>query len=368
MKAPRIHAIDIGRGIAMSFVFLAHAAWILSRSEGVYFITKQQLSLLYHLATPSFLLISGAMLGYLYYSSSKDQFYKIKKKLRSRGILLISVIHILIIIAKTIEESNYGEFYRAVLITDIIGIVLLIYLFLIPRIKIRLYYALILFIISWIIPYIWYPQNQIILFIKHFLFGRGIDEGRVLLGPMVLIPLAAIYHCGVVVGKHLSIAVREEKISTFINRIFWWGLLSSSLSMIIIASKRLFFSAEMLNNPVFQTLFSLARRSPPSIFYPFWFGGISLILLAGLLWYEQRFISFGYWGAVFKVFGRTSLFTFVCQAHVYTWFHKVAGIETPISDLSWIIYYTATFIILWVSSFLWLRYFMKLPSPFKEVK
>src|SRR5512135_1735050 len=90
----RIHAIDAARGTAMLFVFLSHFALVyIWRSGEIRLAT-----LMYDvamIASPTFMLISGIMLGYLY-RTHPDDFARIRVNYLYRGLFLLTVGRLII--------------------------------------------------------------------------------------------------------------------------------------------------------------------------------------------------------------------------------------------------------------------------------
>ena len=78
----RIQAIDVARGVAMLMVFLSHfSLHYLYAVAGPGWFKAQ--SLVTHIATPAFVLVSGIMLGLL--RASRGDFARMRDKLIDRG-------------------------------------------------------------------------------------------------------------------------------------------------------------------------------------------------------------------------------------------------------------------------------------------
>ena len=111
MKQSRIRAIDSGRGVAMLFVFLAHFNEYYLGSNGksnqLYFLEKFT-----KLASPTFIIISGITLGFLF-SINKLNFGQTKRKLVDRGLFLITIAHVLIALSWIpMEIFFHGQILR----------------------------------------------------------------------------------------------------------------------------------------------------------------------------------------------------------------------------------------------------------------
>src|SRR5450755_2761389 len=118
MKQPRLKAIDAGRGLAMMFVFLSHfIEYYLSRHGKL--IQLENLWNITRVASPTFMIISGITLGYLFYTK-KENFSPIKSKFIDRGVFLITIAHVLIAIAWIPMVAFFQGNMRIVFITDTI--------------------------------------------------------------------------------------------------------------------------------------------------------------------------------------------------------------------------------------------------------
>ena len=91
----RLPALDVARGLAMVLVCLSHFVWSATQTVGDT-RTFDLLTKLSMIATPTFLLVSGITLGYLH-GLRGDGYRRLATKLPERGLLLLSVVHLLML-------------------------------------------------------------------------------------------------------------------------------------------------------------------------------------------------------------------------------------------------------------------------------
>src|SRR5262245_65843957 len=90
--AGRIQAIDAARGAAMLFVFLSHFGLIyFTDTNATLLALSQDIG---RVATPTFMIISGVMAGYLF--ESRQDFSGMRTKLRDRGLFYLVAGHLAI--------------------------------------------------------------------------------------------------------------------------------------------------------------------------------------------------------------------------------------------------------------------------------
>src|SRR3954471_11239631 len=92
----RIVPVDAARGSVMLFSCLAHFAWWI---HGTYPAASDRLAAIGMVATPTFLMISGAMVGLLCVKAVRTG-TDLKSQLFNRGLFLLTVGHLLIALAE----------------------------------------------------------------------------------------------------------------------------------------------------------------------------------------------------------------------------------------------------------------------------
>src|SRR4051812_38573057 len=111
-KPVRLQFLDASRGVAMLLVFLSHFAqgYFGETSTGRVPRVLWRVGLV---ASPTFVIISGTLLGFLY-AQSRDDFGPVQSKLIDRGLFLLTLGHVLILGALV----PYGHTARWLFITD----------------------------------------------------------------------------------------------------------------------------------------------------------------------------------------------------------------------------------------------------------
>src|SRR5689334_17065341 len=99
----RIGAIDAARGAAMLLVFFSHFG-------EVYFATASRMAHVTQdigrIATPTFVIISGIMAGYLLRSRPQD-FLRIRYRLQARGLFFLVVGHLIVTISQVPRAGGW---------------------------------------------------------------------------------------------------------------------------------------------------------------------------------------------------------------------------------------------------------------------
>ncbi|MBD3170197.1 MAG: DUF1624 domain-containing protein [candidate division Zixibacteria bacterium] len=364
---PRLQAIDVGRGIAMTLVILVHTTWSLVRDSAGN-IERMYMPIVWisQMATPAFLLISGMMLGYLYHCSDEFKFAAIKQKLTKRAIILITFIHIVLNASWAIHEGSFWMIITALAITDIIGLTILFYIFLIQRRNLTMTSAVIVFVASWLAARLWLPQAEFWLIVKQVLFGPSYRQDIIIHSSFALLPLACIYHAGVVLGGKLARGVLLDRTIELAREYASYGIILVVSAVSLHQLGKFVFPLVGLTGLDWEGALYLFQKYPPSISFALFYSGATLILIALLLAVEKWKGGLGVLGDFFRVFGRTSLFTFAIQAHITLTIPSLLGIYASLHFSQWLMLFISTFSAIWILSYLWMRY--KLKVKFSSAK
>src|SRR6202008_2746048 len=146
--------------IAMLFVCLAHFSDAYARGASGRDLDFAILQHVAMLATPTFVLISGLLLGFLY-RTPPEAMPTLKAKLFDRGLFLLTVGHLLIAVAHVPIAGGLGAALQWGFITDVIGFGLLFGPALVEptTAKTRLTLALAAYTLSWIAVVAWRPPT-----------------------------------------------------------------------------------------------------------------------------------------------------------------------------------------------------------------
>ena len=313
-KDQRLNFIDGARGTAMFFVFLSHfVEKYLTRFETPY---GPLLSTVAMIATPTFMAISGLMLGYIYQSARN--FPNFRAKLIDRGLFMLTAGHILIAFTHIPKSDSLQDaMYRWQFITDAIGFCILVGPFLVCRIKPtgRIAFALLIYSFSWLAIFYFHPHSWILRFLKEI--SVGTLDRDVLYFAFPFLPWLGFYLINTCIGEKIAVYQRNNEPKKIFRTFLALG--STFLLLVLIVK----FGHKILQaNPWFSftgisyVLVSPYQKLPPSPIYLFAFGSMSYFILFFLFWLRdwratKEFVR------VSSILGRTSLFVFIIQYYVY---------------------------------------------------
>jgi len=302
----------------MLLVCLSHFAVIYSESSGVSFDDVYYFTMM---AAPTFMVISGILLGF-FYTTKKSSFEFIKRDYLNRGIFILTVARLFICLAHILKSHGFLESLKYVYITDAVGANMILGPILIT--KIRPIYRIVLgfgcMIVAWIIIILWEPHNSYSEFFKEAIFGDWeYSYFHVAHYAFPLLPWFGLYFISSYFGERLGYSVLERDNSKIILCFLKIGLCSIAVVVLV---KLIFWLLKYYSSwPVFKslTLWALTsplQKSPPSIFYFLFYGGLGLFFIGCLLYLEQK-KWLGVYSIKIAVIGRNSLFIFIIQYYFY---------------------------------------------------
>lgn len=326
MVQSRIRALDAGRGAAMLFVFLSHFLEYYLTCHG----KLEQLHFLWRftlIASPTFVLISGTTLGYLF-SVKKTNFGPTQRKFIDRGLFLISIAHLLIMFSwRPMIEFFHGSIWRVLFITDTIGFCLIAGPFLISKVKPsgRLTLAVILYSLSWLIISFGNLKNVDLEIISETFFGEL--KNSFLFDVFPIIPWFSLYLVGTTIGERVGFYQLNGFQKDITALFFKIGLSSIGFSFMIIVFHKLLKAKGIPElDETILALISSTQKDPPGLVYFLFYGGVGMIMLAVL----NKLVESQLFGVVLhnlEIIGKTSLFAFVLQYFMY--FSVVVWINPP---------------------------------------
>jgi uncharacterized membrane protein len=340
MQQNRIRVLDAGRGTAMLFVFLSHFA-------EYYFINSAKLKIFHILgritmiASPTFMLISGITLGYLF-ALKKNNFVLIQRKFADRGLFLITVAHILIYFSwrpyiAFSHASNWVLF-----ITDTIGICLIVTPILLTRIKAngRIVLSIFLFSFSWIMVVFGNFKNLYLNVLSEVFFGHL--KLTYLFDCFPVLPWFSLYLTGTILGEKIFTYQLKEKVKNIKKLFLLTGLISIASALIIMQVYNILNSMGItIINAKIMEILQYTQKNPPGLTYLLFYGGAGMILLYCLsMIIEHK--RFEWIISNLEIVGRTSLFAFIIQYFMY--FSIVVWINPPYVKLWPILFIVTAFI------------------------
>jgi len=318
----RIQAIDVARGVAMLMVFLSHfSLHYLYAVAGPGWFKAQ--SLVTHIATPAFVLVSGIMLGLL--RASRSDFARMRDKLIDRGLFLLIVGRPFIALAHIALEDDWRlPFVDQVFITDTLGVCLILGSLIATSVgdRGRLRLGLGILVASWALDIFWMPDSWGGSLVKELLFGRL--RGESLLYNFPLLPWFGWYLAGSGMG---SIVARARTAGG--GKMAARGVFKAAAVSLGIA-----FAARLAAWPLKLThavgtataagrairMLALGQKLPPGVTFLFFYGAIALLGVGVVLEWGERLPSEETPAVAWRwlaMLGRNSLLAFVLQFYVY---------------------------------------------------
>jgi len=323
MNSKRIRFIDVGRGTAMLFVCLAHFSEAYLHPLG----ELQQLRICSYftlIASPTFMLISGMMLGYLYCTKSGN-FEGIRLKLTDRGLFLITIAHVLIFIAFIPFMRSSGITVKVTFVTDSIGISMILGVLLIQRISkhYRLLLSALLYAGSTYLASLGKADFPGIGTVHEALTGSFFHAS--FFDSFPLIQWLSIYLAGSVIGERLGNYQKTDellKVRSFFLKLGFAGL---ALSVLLYAAWHYGRQNEFID-----TFLRFYRKNPPGLLYFVFYGSCGIFLLV-LLDYIIKRKPTSYLIRKLEIMGQVSLFVFIVQYFLY--FFVISLLKIPY--ISW---------------------------------
>jgi len=346
----RIQAIDATRGTAMLFVFISHFGFqyfSAVNNPGMVAVLQD----IGKVAAPTFMLISGMMLGFLYRTQA-DRFGKTAMRMVDRGLFLGIVGHAILNLEVLPGVTGFRHGIRWVFMTDVIALCIIIGPWIVRRLSARRRFllALGLFLLSWVVIIGWQPGSTKLVLLKQLLFGKG--EKSLYTYCFPILPWIAIYLMGTPIGERIA-ALREQGATVQIEKMLWKiGVGSVVTSFLFTSMNGALLQGSLIDSSSWMyRLFAVIQKNPPAPAYVLFYGGIGVMILADLFSAERNGRLRRYLTATARL-GQASLFAFLLQGFVFnTVYPFLPWRPTPF----WPLYLAATIVVLYAASAWWLR-------------
>jgi uncharacterized membrane protein len=316
----RIVAVDAARGAVMLFSCLAHFAWWIRPR---YPAQSDLMAAIGMIATPSFLLISGAMVGMLC-ARSLQRGTDLRSQFFNRGLFLLSVGHLFIALAEAHLNGGLMRTLPGVTTVDEIGLCTLIVAFLVPQVAKpqvcrRIAIAAILLLgANWLVNLYWLPQTHTWRVLEAAFIGGEVNPGAFAIHAPVL-QHVAIYLLGLPVGHFFAQAIEQKMpVRQVARRFATGGAMLACAALALHAARPLLDHLLRGNQAALDATLQITQKIPPSPAYLLFYGGCALLVIAVM------FASSGSGHRVvhrvlewFAVIGRASLAVFVLQYFLY---------------------------------------------------
>jgi uncharacterized membrane protein len=341
----RMTGLDATRGAAMLFVCLSHFGYAFVRpaDPGLY----DGIERFTYLATPSFVLISGVVLGFLY-SRHEHAFDDLRLKLTDRALLLLTVVHLVIVIAH-IPMAGISQAWDATYITDTLGLCLLVGTLVISILGAwsRVAVGAVLYVTASVLLFLWTPTRPVAEMLKQVLVGRRAEgEARMLTSSFPFLPWLGVYLATSAIGEHLGRCCRARR------RMPAAALaLAGGLSMALAGALRLsraLIRPDWRSTQAAEFVTRLGQKQPPGPTYLGWYLGAALVVVSAGLLLEN-------WGSEsvavrpLLLIGRNSLCVFVAQYFLY---YAILPHHLRFGAL-WPLAFLFTVLVLLVSTYAW---------------
>jgi uncharacterized membrane protein len=348
----RADFIDAARGTAMLLVFLTHFAWIYFEGRGEDRL-QGALLLVGQIASPTFMGISGLMLGFLHHTRP-ERFAAFRVKLVDRALVLLTAVHVLETLAYLPMVGTVREAMRWAPITDAIGVCLLLGPFLVGRMApaARVATGAALLAASWALAAAWQPEATWLRYAKETLVGATGERAYGYNFPIA--PWFGFYFAATALGEWLGAAFHRDDARAIVRRLLALaaaGVMSGIAVKVAYELACRLLDRRPLFGPLSHMLLSPFQKWPPAPFYFLFYGGIGCAILVGCYLLERHGRWTGYLAFV-RMLGRVSLFVFVLQDWVY-----VAGLHAlrpPLTPL-WPLLFLATVALIGAASWAWYR-------------
>jgi peptidoglycan/LPS O-acetylase OafA/YrhL len=343
-----VHFLDAARGSAMLFVLLSHFGFTFFPNQGDRLPTVMRLVGM--VASPTFIILSGMMLGFLY-RTSPASFGRLRIKLTDRGLFLLTVGHLVLL-------ASHAPLYtiRFFHITDTIGVCLLIQPWLITRLRTRgrLVLSSALFVGSWILVEWWRPAAPVVHLIKETLFGdlTAVNYYRFV---FPIVPWFSLDLAATVLGDRLGEHFLRDDLGAM-QRLLMRTAAAGALTAAIGKAIRVSLVHVLPGNTlvlITRVMSSPLQKQPPGLIYIVFYGSMGLGLLSGCLFLERT-------GRLRRPFdlaamlGRTSLFVFL--GHWFVYLIAIMGLRNWLPFVwAWPSYFVMSVVLIVSSAAAWHR-------------
>lgn len=331
----------------MMFVLLSHFSFTyFSRQQDA---TPTTLRLIGMVASPTFVLINGILIGFLCRTRT-SQLIRLRTMYIDRGLLLLTVGHLLLV------GSHIAYTERFFSITDTVGVCMLLGPWIATRLSVRARLALgaSAFAMSWIAVEWWHPTSIAAETIKEAVFGT-LTTSTVYVYAFPVLPWLSLDIVGSVLGSRLGDLHLEDDTEAEQRLLTRTSILSLTSAAVISAVFHLAKYA-FHSNPLvlaFHPIASPFGKQPPSLVYLLFYGGIGVGLLSASLHLVRRahhtpLLSLA------TALGRTSFVVFMLQFYVYLLGIAVVRPFLPY-DFLWPLYFALSVVMIVVPALAWHR-------------
>jgi hypothetical protein len=300
------------------------------------------------IASPSFIIVSAIVVGYLCRIEPTGM-SALRRKLIDRGLFLLLVGHAVQVPAYT--EGNLSATMRLSFITDVIAVAVIVGPTLLMRWgpRTRLVAGGLLLLMSWIAAAALTSRTPVANFTTSYLVGsltRDTWTG------FPLLPWLAVYLMATVLGERIARHARALEMPRAERMLYRMGGLAIAAGAAITVVRhvlRASLPAVVSVHNEAATFFAVNQKYPPGPVYLLLFGGAGLILISCAF----AFARLRRWELVTRPIsgmGRSSFFVFVLQGYVYYILLPAIGLPFPVL---WPLYYVMSILLFAGAAALW---------------
>jgi uncharacterized membrane protein len=333
MASERIAPVDAARGCAMIAVCVSHINQHFSDSapqlQGMLIATTR-------FATPTFLLLSGFVIGHLLRTSARN----VAPMLVDRGLFLLFIGHLLLGLAMLPQMHVTQWLFGRTTIIDAIAVALF------AAVLLRRAGAATLLTIGGA------------LCLLSWGVAMAHDAALLEIEPPIIVPYIGVFLMGMALSVLFEQPLCARHYGVIARRLTWLGgtavvLVATGFVAWQVATDQLSW---VMRDPraadaLYETLNPLGKR-PPSPAYLFFYGGLGLLLLAKLFegrpaWLVQPVIHSA------EVIGRASLMSYIVQDWLFFLLPKMLGYDEVTSVPFWLAYVTISVLFLYALALKW---------------
>jgi hypothetical protein len=339
----RFQFLDVARGSAMFFVLLSHFAFTYFPERDA---SRSLLTLIGMVASPTFIIINGLMVGLLY-RLRPDDFARIRILFTDRGLFLLTIGHLLLLV------SHVSYAVRFISITDAVGVCMLTVPWLVTVLRGRdlLRLGSAMFCLSMLVSVFWEPTGHSATIVKEALFGGY--EGSHLFGySFAILPWLSFNIVAAALGDRLgrhylrggNTAMERLLLKTAASGVALAAILNGACHALIHFGYAAGLHRWRVHSPF--------QKWPPSPIYLLFYGGIGLLLIVGCLRAVEDPRGRSVVSAL-ATLGQTSFVLFVVQYAVY--FEILPRVRGYLAEGWWPVYFALSIPLVIVPALVWHR-------------
>jgi uncharacterized membrane protein len=349
----RLEAIDASRGLAMAVVCAAHFVDAVVRNVGPTPVLLRLLDAA-KIASPMFILLSGAMLGAAW-RAGPQRLASLRATLHERGLFLLVVAHWLILAAHRPLLGSWTAAAHILFMTDTIGVAILVNPLIVPRVRAapRAALGVALVALSWVVIFAEPTATTgVRAMVVQGLFGTAHPGWWGYSFPLV--PWIGLHLLGTVLGERLELDGTPAGARRDAGRLLRWGCAALGVAAALLAA---YGAARVLVGPssgLLHGAWALVRpfgKVPPSPGYFLTEGGLAMLAMAlvfalsvrgRLTWLRARAAEMG----------QASLAIFVLQYYLFYALLPTLDLRAP---LLLALYFVGSMVLLVAAARAWTR-------------